>query len=167
MKEIAHKARISDRSTRGSLFWGPGRPPVCHSADAGCVESARPEMKNQSLNREIASAKSGCSSPTRRSCSTRSHATTSSCLANCSRLFSTTCVRRRPENDSPKSQTRSTGSPVVRKSVPADSASRRLAVSILWQDDESCGAPQKIPQPCSGRHRDARSSDRLLWLSDT
>ena len=147
MKEIAHKARISDRSTRGSLFWGPGRPPVCHSADAGCVESARPEMKNQSLNREIASAKSGCSSPTRRSCSTRSHATTSSCLANCSRLFSKTCVRTYPENDSPKGRADAVGPLVVRKSAAADPASRRLEVSVLWHDVESGGAPQGIPQP--------------------
>jgi hypothetical protein len=48
------------------------------------------------------------------------------------RLSSKICVRRRPENDSTKS-----GPLVVRKSAPADPASRRLEVSILRHDDES------------------------------
>jgi hypothetical protein len=48
------------------------------------------------------------------------------------RLSSKICVRRRPENDSTKS-----GPLVVRKSAPADPASRRLEVSILWHDVES------------------------------
>jgi hypothetical protein len=38
---------------------------------------------------------------TRRSYSTRSHATTSSCPANSSGFSSKTCVKRRPENVSP------------------------------------------------------------------
>ncbi len=74
---------------------------------------------------------------TRRSCSTPSPATTSSCPANNSRLSSKTCARRRPENDSPQSRSLAAGPLVVRKSAPADPASRRLAVSILWHDVES------------------------------
>src|ERR1019366_8053728 len=69
---------------------------------------------------------------TRRSCSTRSHATTSSCLANSSRPSSKTCVRRPPEDDSPQSRSLAPGPLVVRKSVPADPASRQLEMSILW-----------------------------------
>src|SRR5271157_2311370 len=42
---------------------------------------------------------------TRRSCSTRSHATTSSCPANSSRLSSKTCVRRHPEMIRPNAAT--------------------------------------------------------------
>src|SRR6202049_1504089 len=61
---------------------------------------------------------------TRRSCSTRSHATTSSCPANSSRLSSKTCVRRRPERDLPQSRSLAAGSLVVRKSAPADIRSR-------------------------------------------
>jgi len=39
---------------------------------------------------------------TRRSCSTRSHATTSSCPANSGRPSSKTCTRRHREDDSPR-----------------------------------------------------------------
>jgi hypothetical protein len=67
-------------------------------------------------------------------CSTRSHATTISCLVNSSRLASKTCVKRRPENDSPKSRSLAAGPLVVRKPSPADPASRRMEVSILWRD---------------------------------
>jgi predicted nuclease of predicted toxin-antitoxin system len=48
-----------------------------------------------------------------------------------------TCVRRRPENDSPKSRPLAAGSLVVRKFAPADPASRRLEVPILRDDVES------------------------------
>jgi hypothetical protein len=44
---------------------------------------------------------------------TRSHATTSSCPANSSRLSSKTCVRRRPKNDSPQSRSLAARSIVV------------------------------------------------------
>jgi hypothetical protein len=51
--------------------------------------------------------------------------------------FLENCVRRRPENDSPESRSLTAGSLAVRKSAPADLASRRLEVSILWRDVES------------------------------
>jgi hypothetical protein len=60
---------------------------------------------------------------TRRSCSPRSHVTTSSCPANSSRFSSKTCVKRRLENVSPQSRSLAAGPLVVRKPAPADLAS--------------------------------------------
>ena len=51
--------------------------------------------------------------------------------------FLKTCERRRPENGTPQSRSLPARLLVVRKSAPADPASRRLAVSILWHDVES------------------------------
>ncbi len=50
---------------------------------------------------------------TRRFCSTRSHATTSSCPANSSRLSSKTCTSRHREDDSPESRLLTAGPIVV------------------------------------------------------
>src|SRR5579859_6600398 len=90
---------------------------------------------------------------TRRSFSTRSHATTSSCPVNSSRLSSKTCAKRRPENDSPQSCSLAAGPLVVRKSAPADPQSRWLAVSVVRRDDESGSSPQRVSQPLGRRLR--------------
>ena len=74
-------------------------------------------------------------------------------LCNLVAQSSKTCGRRRPENDSPQSRSLAAGPLVVRKSAPADPASRWLAVSILRHDVEPGGAPQGIPQPLGGRLR--------------
>jgi hypothetical protein len=58
-------------------------------------------------------------------------------LRNLVALGSKTCVRRHPENDSPQSRSLAAGPLVIRRSAPADPASRRLEVSILWHDVES------------------------------
>src|ERR1019366_5797662 len=79
--------------------------------------------------------------------------TTSSCPANSSRLSSKTCVRRRPENDSPKSRSLAAGSLVVRTSAAAGPASRWLAVSIVRHDVELGDPPQTVSQPLWPRLR--------------
>ena len=62
-----------------------------------------------------------------------------------------TCVRRRPENKSPQSRSPAAGSLVVRKSAPADPASRQLEVSILRRDVAPRGPPQTVSQPLRRR----------------
>src|ERR1017187_6340903 len=54
---------------------------------------------------------------------------------------SKTCERSRPENDSPKSRPPAAGSHAVRKSAPADPASRRLEV---WNGCRALAAPHSI-----------------------
>src|SRR5450631_3350613 len=83
---------------------------------------------------------------TRRSCLTRSHATTNSCPANSSRLSSKTCARRRPENDSPQSRSLATRHLVVES----------LRQQILRRDGwrcQSCGAMSNLEV----HHRELRS----------
>src|ERR1019366_6048615 len=87
----------------------------------------------------------------RRSCSTPSHATTNSCPANSSRVSSKICTRMRPENDSPQSHSHTAGPLVVRKSTPADPASRQLEVSILWHHVQPRSPSQTASQPLRRR----------------
>jgi hypothetical protein len=87
---------------------------------------------------------------TRRSCSTRSHATTSSCPANSSRLFSRTCVRRCPENDSPQSRSLAAGSPFIvwRLECPyAYLAAVQAAKEQLATARGNPATPLSIPKP--------------------
>jgi hypothetical protein len=70
-----------------------------------------------------------------------------------SRRSSKTCVRKRPENDSLENRSLAAGPLVVRKSTPADPATRWLEVSVMRHDVESGGAPQRVPQPFGIRFR--------------
>jgi hypothetical protein len=97
---------------------------------------------------------------TRRSCSTRSHATTGSCPANSSRLSSKTCMRRRPENDSPQNRSLAARPVIVPKSAPADPASRRLAVSIVRHHVEPRSPSQTVSESLRPRLR--REPDHAL-----
>ncbi len=72
-----------------------------------------------------------------RSLVTRSHAITSSCPANSSRLSSRRSRRRRHEPDSGKEFSPAPRSQIVRRSAPADLAPGRMEVSELRRDVES------------------------------